>query len=108
MTGSGHQAADGHRVGSSVILPLCVEVTVYFWSLTLKLLIRRLSLSNVLFPGPFRCPLTSGDQAAQRVHSQGNQQSQHQVTQNNPSQYTRAHGRTVASWESVTLGLYGT
>jgi hypothetical protein len=38
MTGSGHQAADGHRVGSSVILPLCVEVTVYFWSLTLKLL----------------------------------------------------------------------
>lgn len=40
MSGSGHQVVGGHRVGSSVILPLCVEVTVYFWPLTLKLLIR--------------------------------------------------------------------
>lgn len=41
MTGSRHQDADQHRVGSFVILPLCVKVTVDVWPLALKLLKRQ-------------------------------------------------------------------
>lgn len=41
MTGSRHQVADGHRVRSFVILPLCVKITVDVWPLTLKLLKRQ-------------------------------------------------------------------
>lgn len=41
MTGSRHQVADRHRVGSFVILPLCVKVTVDVWPLALKLLKRQ-------------------------------------------------------------------
>lgn len=96
MTGSRHQVVDCPALDSFVIWPLCIEVAVDICPLALELLIRRLCLRDVLFPGHLRSPSPPRDQPTQGVHSQSDEEGQHQVPQHDPCQHAWAQRGAVA------------